>query len=115
MNKLTIRQLFFSLITIAIIIAVMFISVNYIYMKSTIEKSLNTESINKAYYVTKKLTEMNDRIAREYVNSEEDMYKSLREAQVYFKKNGPKAPLDILKKKLENNKTGIYYHIYIYN
>lgn len=115
MNKWTIRQLFFSLIIFGSTIAVVFLSLNYTYMKKTVEKSLDLESINKAYHASKRLTQINDMIAREYAKSEEDMYKSLQEAQRYFKKFGRKAPLDILKKRLENNKKGIYYNIFIIN
>lgn len=84
-------------------------------MKQTVEKSLNLESINKAYYVTKKLIEMNDRLALEYENNKEDMYESLKEAQSYLKEYGPNTSLSALQKKLQENKEGLSYHIYIIN
>ena len=115
MHKLTIRQLFFFLIAFAISISIIYISTSYIYMKQTVEKSLDLESINKAYYVTKKLIEMNDRLALEYEKNEEDMYLSLKEAQAYFKEHGPSASLSTLQKKLQENKKDLSYHIYIIN
>lgn len=115
MNKLTIRQLFFFLIAFTTSISIIYISTSYIYMKQTVEKSLDLESINKAYYVTKKLIEMNDRLALEYEKNKEDMYESLKEAQSYLKEYGPNTSLSALQKKLQENKEGLSYHIYIIN
>ena len=115
MSRMTIKGLFYTLIVFAIVVAVVYISVNYIYMKNTVAKSLHNESINKAYYATKKLTELNDKVARAYSDAKEDMYDSLKQAQKYLKDNGRKASLDELKKQIEKNRDGIYYHIYIIN
>lgn len=115
MNKLTIRQLFFFLVVIASFIAIVYISTSYLYMKQTVEKSFNLESINKAYHVTKKLVEMNDKLSLAYEKNEEDMYIALKEAQTYLKEHGPSASLTPLQKKLQKDKKGLSYHIYLIN
>lgn len=115
MNKLTIRQVFFFLVVIASFIAIAYISVSYLYMKRTVEKSFNLESINKAYHVTKKLVEMNDKLAAEYEKNEEGMYIALKEAQTYLKEHGPNASLTPLQKKLQENEKALSYHVYIIN
>ncbi|MDB2562302.1 HAMP domain-containing histidine kinase [Sulfurimonas sp.] len=115
MNRLTIKQLFFLLVTFASFIAVIYISISYLYMKQTVEKSFDLASINKAYQVTKKLVEMNDKLALEYARNEEDMYTSLKTAQAYLKEHGPNASLIPLQKKLQENKKDLRYHIYLIN
>ena len=57
-------------------------------MKKSVENSLNQESINRAYYVTKKLSEMNDKIAHQYDDYQAEMYEKLAEAQSYIKLHG---------------------------
>mgnify|MGYP000676998968 CR=1 FL=1 len=115
MHQLSIKKLFFYLITLGISFSIAYISISYSYIEKTLKRSLDLESINKAYYVSKKLTEMNDKIAREYTLYEEDMYQSLKEAQLYFEKNPRDVSLLELKKILERDRKDIEYHIYIIN
>lgn len=88
---------------------------SYYYLKHSTVKALQMESLNRAYYVTKQMSAIYDRVAHEYRKREIEMYQALNEAQAYFKANGPHAPLDVLRRKLMEGREGSIYNVYLIN
>jgi signal transduction histidine kinase len=115
MNKLKIKTILYLLIGIATTLSVTYMYISYKQIKESTLKALNTESINRAYAVTKQMSALNDKMAWEYNKYNQDMYEALRYAQNYFQKNGQNASLKQLKKELANKKDDISYDIYLIN
>ena len=95
--------------------SVTYLTLSYIYIKDSTVSSLQTESINRAYYVTKNMSELYDRVAYKYTKRKDDIYQSLQVAQSYFEKNGRHASLEILKKQLDEATKGLEYNIQLIN
>ena len=106
MRYLSIRQLLIVLISLGLVIAGIYTVGSYYYLKQATEKAIEMESLSRAYSVAKQMTGLYDRITREYVEREDEMYEVLKEAQDYFHTNGRHAPLEALKIQLMKGREG---------
>ena len=115
MNKFKIKTILYLLISIVTLLSLAYMYISFYQIKKSTLKALNTESINRAYEVTKQMSALNDKMAWEYNKYDNSMYKILKYAQDYFQKNGQNASIEKLKKELDDNKDGVFYHIYLIN
>ncbi|MDF1880015.1 HAMP domain-containing histidine kinase [Sulfurimonas sp. MAG313] len=114
-STLKIKTILYLLIFLVTGVSVTYMYVSYQQIKESTRASLNTESINRAYEVTKKMSALNDKAVWEYDKYNNEMYEALRHAQKYFEKNGQNASLEVLRKELNDNLDNLSYHIYLVN
>jgi len=88
---------------------------NYTKIQDLTRDTLNTESINSALLVSKKLSELNDKIAITYEKYETGIYASLQKSHNYLEKNGRYASLEVLKKELNAHTKEEVYDVYLIN
>jgi len=115
MNSTKIKTILYLLIILTATLSVTYMYISYTQIKKSTLKALNTESINKAYSVTKQMSTLNDKMEWEYNKYNNKMFQTLKYAQNYFEKNGRYASVKKLKEELDNNTDGVFYHIYLIN
>lgn len=98
-----------------VVIAIVYSLVGYHYLKKETLRANKTESLNRAYYVTKEMNGLYDAVANAFFDREKECYEALHEAQEYFKKYGSKASLEVLKQQLEQGRSGAIYDIAVIN
>ena len=113
MNNFRIKTILYLLTLLVSVLSIIYIFINYQYIKKSTLKSLNTESINRAYKVTKQLSALNDKMAWEYNKYNNALIESLKYTQDYFAKYGKNASLEKLKAQLDSTSDSVFYHVYI--
>ena len=66
MNKFKIKTILYLLISIVTLLSVTYMYISFDQIKKSTLKALHSESINRAYAVTKQMSALNDKMAWEY-------------------------------------------------
>ena len=115
MKNLSIKKLFALLVVAIALVFILFSSLSYKEIRENRTELLKEKVRNQALYVSKKITELNDEVAYEYNKYSDDLRKSQKIAQEYFSENGFDAPLEVLQKKLNDQKKDFEYDIFLIN
>lgn len=115
MQHLNIKALFSLFVVLLSLLFSLYTFVNYEELKAQKTELLEQKALNRALFVSKKITELHDRVAYQYSKYTHALKASMQLAQEYFKENGFDAPLEKLQKKLNAQREGFEYDIYLIN
>ncbi len=115
MRQLSIRALFFVLLSAGMSIAAIYSFGGYYLLKKETERAIQVESLNRASYAAKEMAGLYDRITDAYKEHESGMYGALKHAQQYFKINGRDASLEALKTQLMMEHEETLYEVFHIN